>query len=71
MLIFPSERYKRGEFLLCEVDMPVFNNQTEMSIIPYRQVGDRKFLHHFPGKAVSIPVTRFLSQVRLIFFTLL
>ena len=50
--------------MICEVDMPVYNNQTEMSIIPYRRVGERKFVHHFPGKPILIPVTRFLSQVR-------
>ena len=66
----PSARYKRGEFLLCEVDMPVFNNHTEMSIIPYRKVGERKFLHHFPGRAISIPVNRFLSQVKMVFWLL-
>ena len=44
--------------------MPVFASQTEMFVIPYRKVGDRKFVHHFPGKTMSVPVCRFLSQVQ-------
>ena len=43
--------------------MPVYANQSNMKVIPYRKVGERQFVHHFPGTAMLVDISRFLSQV--------
>ena len=38
-----------------------------MSVIPYKKVEPRKFIHNFPGVPIFVDVTRFLVQVQLSF----
>ena len=63
LILALTARYRRGNFLICEVDMPVYANQSSMKVIPYRKVGERKFVHYFPGAPMLVDISRFLSQV--------
>jgi len=44
--------------------MPVYASQVQMKVVPYKKVGDRCFMHNFPGIAIWVDVRRFLGQVR-------
>ena len=58
-----TAEYRRGQFVVCEVAMPVYASQSKMSVIPYKKITPTQFVHQFPGVAIFVDVTRFLAQV--------